>query len=141
MVALAVSFFMLVMLSESWIASTIGFVPACSYFMYKTGSDLVGDEWVELIVRCIFCSLIYAIIGYRTETLTKQSFMGRESDDKAFHRWMKIFETFPEGIALVRSNFVLYANRSLKNILTIGLERSVKDDPIYELFKGDLKVT
>jgi len=50
------------------------------------------------------------IVAYRTETLSKQSFMGRESSEKAFHRWMKIFETFPEGIALIRNNYVLYAN-------------------------------
>lgn len=67
--------------------------------------------------------------------------MGRESAEKAFHRWMKIFETFPEGIALVRSNYVLYANKSLKSILSIGLQRTIHDDPLYELLKADLKVS
>ena len=67
--------------------------------------------------------------------------MGRESSEKAFHRWMKIFETFPEGIALVRNNYILYANRAVKFILNAGMDRSSDQDPLYELMKGDLKVT
>jgi hypothetical protein len=66
--------------------------------------------------------------------------MGRESSEKAFHRWMKIFETFPEGIALVRNNYILYSNKALKFILNTGLDRSNDDDPIYELLKGDMKL-
>ena len=66
--------------------------------------------------------------------------MGRESSDKAFHRWMKIFETFPEGIALIRNNYILYANRALHYILNVGINRTqAEDDPFYELLKADLK--
>jgi ribosomal protein S6 len=53
---------------------------------------------------------------------------------------MKIFETFPEGIALVRNNYILYSNSSLKRVLSVG-ERSSKEDPLYELLKGDLNMT
>jgi len=67
--------------------------------------------------------------------------MGRESSEKAFHRWMKIFETFPEGIALIRGGYVLYANKALKYILNIGINRDYQDDPIYELLKDDLRTT
>ncbi len=92
-------------------------------------------------MRCAFCCIIYTIVAYRTETLSKQSFMGRESSEKAFHRWMKIFETFPEGIALIRNNYVLYANRSLKFILNVGVSRTNEEDPLYELLRADLKAT
>jgi len=54
---------------------------------------------------------------------------------------MKIFETFPEGIALVRYDYILYANRAIKNILNCGNDRDVEDDPLYELLKNDLKVS
>ena len=54
---------------------------------------------------------------------------------------MKIFETFPEGIALIRNNYVLYANRSLKFILNVGVSRSNEEDPLYELLRTDLKTT
>ena len=79
--------------------------------------------------------MLYGIVAYRIEMLTKQSFLGRESSEKAFHRWMKIFETFPEGIALIRHNYILYANRSLKYILNVGVNRSNKMDPLYELLR------
>jgi len=54
---------------------------------------------------------------------------------------MKIFETFPEGIALIRGGYVLYANKALKYILNIGINRDYQDDPIYELLKDDLRTT
>jgi hypothetical protein len=67
--------------------------------------------------------------------------MGRESSEKAFHRWMKIFETFPEGICLVRNNFILYSNRALKYTLNVGINRSTEEDPLYEHLKKDLQVS
>jgi hypothetical protein len=83
--------------------------------------------------------MLYGIVAYRIEMLTKQSFLGRESSEKAFHRWMKIFETFPEGIALIRHNYILYANRSLKYILNVGINVSNEEDPLYEQLKVELK--
>lgn len=71
---------------------------------------------------------------------TKQSFLGRESSDKAFYRWLKIFETFPEGIALVRNNYVLYANNSLKHILEC-YDFTGKEDPKNEKLKKALTET
>jgi hypothetical protein len=111
------------------------------FYMYKTGFDLLEAETPELVMRVIFCSVIYAIIGYRVETLTKQSFMGRETSEKAFHRWMKIFETFPEGIALIRNNYILCGNRALSYILNVGTNRASEDDPLYNLLKQDLRNT
>ena len=85
--------------------------------MNKTGLDFFDEEVYELIIKCVYSVFIYAVIAYKTEVRTKESFLGRESSDKAFYRWLKIFETFPEGIALVRNNSVIYANNSLKHIL------------------------
>ena len=79
--------------------------------------------------------MIYAIVAYIVERQKKQSFLGRESPEKAFHRWMKIFETFPEGVALVRGGYLLYSNRALKFILNIGLDRTTEDDPHYDLLR------
>jgi len=78
--------------------------------MYKTGYDILGQEMTEVLIRVVFCTILYAIITYRVEALTKQSFIGRETSEKAFHRWMKIFETFHEGTVLVRDKFILGAN-------------------------------
>jgi hypothetical protein len=67
----------------------------------------------------VYAIFIYAVIAYKIEIQTKQAFLGRESSEKAFHRWMKVFETFPEGIALVRNNYVLYSNKALKHTLEL----------------------
>ena len=71
---------------------------------------------------------------------TKESFLGRESSDKAFHRWLKIFETFPEGVALIRNGAILYANNSLKHILEV-YEYAGKEDPKNEKLKKALSET
>ena len=138
-IGFALSYFIVVIFNESWVISTAVYAPCLSYYMYKTGRDLLGSELPELITRCVFCVAIYGIIAYRIEVLQKQSFMGRESSEKAFHRWMKIFETFPEGIALIRNNYVLFANKSLKTILNAGPERMNEDDPYLEMLKGVLQ--
>ena len=114
--------------NESWIFSTATFIPCLVIYMNQSGNNLVGYEGTELALRSCFCAVIYGVLAYRTENLSKQSFMGRESPEKAFHRWMKIFETFPEGIALIRHNKILYANRSLKFILNVGLEISAESE-------------
>lgn len=70
-VGITISLFILIIFNESWIFSTIVYTPMISIYMYKTGFDLLGAEGSELIMRIIFCVIIYAIIGYRVETLTK----------------------------------------------------------------------
>jgi hypothetical protein len=79
----------------------------------------LNEELYELAIKSIYSIFIYGVIAYITEMKSKQSFLGKESSDKAFYRWLKIFETFPEGIALIRNNYIIYANRSLKHILEI----------------------
>jgi len=129
----------LVIFNESWLISTLAYGPMLAYYMHKTGYDLLGAEYEELAMRVFFCIAIYAIIAYRVEILTKQSFMGRETSEKAFHRWMKIFETFPEGIALIRNNYILCGNKALQYILNVGINRTSEEDPLYNMLKSDLK--
>lgn len=105
--------------------------------MWKTGIDYFDEDMYELIIKSVYSIFIYGIIAYRTEIKTKQSFLGRESTDRAFHRWLKIFETFPEGIALVRENYIVYSNRSLKNLLEIA-DISINNDPRNEKLKNAL---
>jgi hypothetical protein len=111
--------------------------------MYKTGVGYFEDKIYELVLKSIYTVFVYAVIAYRTEIRTKQSFLGRISSDKAFHRWLKIFETFPEGIALIRNNTVLYSNSSLKRILE--LDYMIEDnDPLHKQLKkglSDAKIT
>jgi hypothetical protein len=101
--------------------------------MKFVGMDYLGEELYELVIKSVYSIFIYAIIAYITEIRTKQSFLGKESSDKAFYRWLKIFETFPEGIALIRSGHVLYGNRALKN--TLNFESMNIRDPRNEKLK------
>ena len=69
--------------------------------------------------------------------------MGRESSEKAFQMWMKIFDTFPEGIALIRNNnYIMYANRASQLILNdAGLMRYQGEEDRYDSMKFDLERT
>ena len=126
-VGITSTLFILVIFNESWLLSTIVYGPMLGFYMYKTGEDMVGGEMNELIIRCVFCVFLYAIIGYKVETLNKQAFLGQQTSEKAFYRWLKIFETFPEGLALVRRGQILYANRSFSGMFEMGDYDSTKD--------------
>ena len=126
-VGITSSFFILVIFNESWLLSSVVYAPLLSYYMWKTGEDMVGDELNELIIRCIFCSFLYAIVAYKVETLNKQAFLGQQTSEKAFYRWLKIFETFPEGLALIRRGQILYANRSFSGMFEYSGYESAKD--------------
>ena len=61
--------------------------------------------------------MAYASVGYKTEFLAKTSFIGRESSEKSFYRWLSIFDTFPEGMAIVKDDgTILYSNDSLAKL-------------------------
>ena len=115
-VGITSTYFILVIFNESWLLSTMVYAPLLAYYMHKTGKDMVGSETNELIIRCIFCVFLYGIVGYKVESLNKQAFLGMQTQDKAFYRWLKIFETFPEGLALIRRGQILYANRSFSGM-------------------------
>jgi hypothetical protein len=70
-IGFTLAYFILVVFNERWLISTFFFAPSLTWYMYKTGRDLLGAEWQELIMRSVFCTLIYAIVAYRAEVLTK----------------------------------------------------------------------
>ena len=126
-VGITCTYFILVVFNENWLLSTVVYSPLLAYYMWKTGDDMVGAETEELVIRCIFCVLLYGIVAYKIEQLNKQAFLGQQTSEKAFYRWLKIFETFPEGLALVRRNQILYANRSFSGMFEYSEYDSAKD--------------
>lgn len=104
--------------------------------MYRIGVELLGEEIYELIIKAVYTTFIYGVIAYLVEQKSKHAYVGAESSDKAFYKWLKIFETFPEGIALIRNNYILYSNKSLKNILEIHSDQYL--GPSGEKNKNDL---
>jgi len=63
-IGFTLNLFILVIFNEAWFISTLVYAPFLSYYMYKTGYDLLGSEVEELAMRCVFCILIYATIAY-----------------------------------------------------------------------------
>ena len=74
------------------------------------------------------------------EKLNKQSFLGREASQQVFFKWLKIFDTFPEGLMLVRGNDIVYANESLSKLLELH-EYVHEDDHFKAELMGYLKET
>jgi hypothetical protein len=112
--------------------------------MNEIGIKILGEQPYELIIKAVYTVFIYAVIGYLTEMRAKQAYVGSESSDKAFYKWLKIFETFPEGIALVRNNYILYSNKALKSILEIQtdvLTNASPDKNKNDLLKRQLMET
>lgn len=136
------SFFIAIFCSEVWLISTAVYAPGIVYYMWKSGADMIGegDDNLELVTRCVFCVFLYAIVVYRVEYLNKNAFLGKESSEKAFYRWLKIFETFPEGLALVRKGYIVYANQSLYKMFEFD-DYVSSTDPYNEHLKKLLTVT
>ena len=79
-VAMNTCFFILVIFNEVWLISTSVYAPLLAYYMWKMGQDFTGEEDEEenreLILRCLFCVVLYATVAYSTEKANKQSFLG-----------------------------------------------------------------
>ena len=70
-VGITCTFFILVIFNESWALSALVYAPLLVYYMHKSGKDMVGSEISELVIRCIFCVFLYAIVAYKVELLNK----------------------------------------------------------------------
>ena len=116
-IGITVSFFIMICLTEVWLISFAVYCPVLTFYLWRQGKDMIGNESTELVMRTLFCSVIYGMCAYRLESLNKYKFIGKDTSERTFYRWLKIFETFPEGLALIRNNFILYANKSLPAIL------------------------
>ena len=75
-VGISTSFFILIIFNEVWIISTAVYTPLLAFYMWQTGTDMVGKEESELYIRCVFCVFLYAIVAYKVESLNKQAFLG-----------------------------------------------------------------
>jgi PAS domain-containing protein len=94
----------------------------------------------ELVARCLFMCFIFGVVAYKMEQLNKQSFLGREASQQVFFKWLRIFDTFPEGLALIRGGEIIYANESLTNMLELH-EYVHEDDPTRSELRSILKNT
>ena len=109
-----------VMFSEVWLLSTLTFAPLISYYMYKTSQSLKEVDMIWIFLFSSFQIFVYISVSYKIEKLSKQCFLGRENFDQSFARWFKIFETFPEGVAMIKDDGTIsYSNPSLARLLDL----------------------
>ena len=96
--------YVLVMFSEVWLLSALTFAPLISYYMYKTSQTLKEIDLIWIVLFSLFQIFIYISVSYKIERITKECFINKENLDRSFHRWFKIFESFPEGIAMIKED-------------------------------------
>ena len=89
------------------------------------------EGFVELLVKAGFSVVCYLVVAYNVENLRKESYFGREAQDKSFKRWLKVFDGFAHGVALVKKpdvkndlslnhpQEILYANKNLYRLLEL----------------------
>ena len=119
MISTAALFYVLAMFNESWVINLPVFTLCVIFTLVQTNSQLAADSldvhWLALIA--LFQVFAYASIGYKTERLSKMNFIGHESYEKSFQRWLQLFDTFPEGIAIVKDDgSIMYSNDSLARL-------------------------
>jgi len=127
-VGTAIVYYVLVMFNESWYANLAVFTPCIAFGLFSTAKSM-GDTEIDyhwLVIIGIFHLFTYGSIAYKTERLAKMTFLGRESSEKSFTRWLKIFDTFPEGMAIVKDDgSIMYSNRSLARLLECDSQPNV----------------
>ena len=112
--------YVLVMFSEVWLLSALTFAPLISYYMYKTSQTLKDIEVIWIFVFSLFQIFIFISVSYKIERITKECFLYKENLDRSFHRWFKIFESFPEGIAMIKEDGqIQYSNPALMQLLDL----------------------
>ena len=104
MIQLTTHFLFVVAFNESWVLSLVTFAATITVFLYKLGVQSMSQTIGELAVQVVYLSIVYAVIAYTSEKHRKEAFIGREQGERSFTKWLKIFETFPEGIAYMRGN-------------------------------------
>ena len=111
--------YILVIFGQNFIISSVSFAPMITLFFFKTSKEIGGDTYVsQAILTSLFTIFVYVSIAYKVERLSKQCFLGREHFDKSFKKWLMIFETFPEGVSMVKEDgSVMYSNGSMSKIL------------------------
>ena len=73
-VAMNTCYFILVIFNEVWLISTSVYAPLLVFYMMKMGKDFTGNEEEEnreLILRSLFCIVLYTTVAYKTERANK----------------------------------------------------------------------
>lgn len=88
-----ITFVVLVFYVETWFVAALAQVPMFGVLMWRQSATLqLADTTANLAFRCIFLILVYAAAAWRIDRQNKLAFLGRQSNEVAFNRWLKTFE-------------------------------------------------
>lgn len=62
---------------------------------------MLGESKGAMGFQAAYVILIYGLVGYVIEKNRKEAQIGENARSKAFLRWMRVFDTFPEGVAFI----------------------------------------
>ena len=123
LMASSVSVFLVAIFNEVWLISLSFYAPCLGYIMWKEGAEYEGIEFRDISVRALFCIIFYAITAFQLERAKKRVYLFSQSGTDSFDRWSSVFNTFSEGIAIVRENEVTFKNVSFLNLFRQQLEK------------------
>ena len=130
------TFLILVVFNEAWLVNLAVYIPCLAYSMHgaieSVNESEVDFAWFGLLG--VFHLFAYGVVGYHCERLSKLAFLGRETSEKSFTRWLRIFDTFPEGMAILKDDgSIMYSNQSLTRLLEYenGQQGGDKDSKNY----------
>ena len=112
LVGTAITYLLLTYFIENWLIQAAISIPIFSILTWRQSTAILEEQnRQELAFRCIFLIFVYSAVAYRLDRLNRLAFMSRQSNENSFNRWLRVFESFPEGIALIRHDEeVVYTN-------------------------------
>lgn len=117
-VSISTAYLILLAFNEVWLISTAMFAPIIGFTLFNAGAEMKGtDSGNEVILRAVWCILAYGIVAYQLERQSKMAFISKvQNQEGAAGDWLHIFESFPEGIALIKKGNLAYANSAITKI-------------------------
>jgi len=111
-VGTTITYFLLAYFIENWMFQFLISIPIFSILTWRHSTAILHQQTrVELAFRCIFLIIVYSVVAYRLDRLNRLAFLSKQSNDNSFNRWLRVFESFPEGIALIRHyEEIVYTN-------------------------------
>jgi hypothetical protein len=111
-VGTAITYLLLTYFIENWLVQAAISIPIFSILTWRQSfAVLEQQDKKEISFRCIFLIIVYSAVAYRLDRLHRLAFLSKQSNDNSFNRWLRVFESFPEGIALIRHDEeIVYTN-------------------------------
>jgi hypothetical protein len=136
LVAVSTCYLLVALFNEAWIISVSFFAPLLGYHMWREGSEFLGMEFRDISLRALFVIICYAVTAWQLERGKKRYFLCSGGED-SFDQWTTVFNTFSEGIAIIKDSEITFKNTNFCEMFPINSYREVAD-PASILLKDRL---